>query len=92
MGDAGRARNAFGSCAKGKGDVGVGGVVPSPVGPLVFVDFAFCRRSGIVWIGSVVPLVALGDAAQRFGRAEDGVAGGGMANGFAFDAVLLVIK
>ena len=37
-------------------------------------------------------LVAQGDAAQRFGRAEGGIAGGGMANGFAFDAVLLVIK
>ena len=64
MGDAGRARDAFGSCAKGSGDVGVGGGVPSPVGPLVFVDFAGGGVNGIVGIGSVVPLVALGDAAQ----------------------------
>ena len=40
---------------------------------------------GPVGIGSVVPLVALGDAAQRFGRAEGGVVGGGVANGFAFE-------
>ena len=92
MGYAGGARDAFGSSAKGKGDVGVGGVVPSPGGPLVFVDLAVCRKNGIVWVGRGVTLVALGDAAQCFGRAEDGVAGGGMSNGVAFGAVLLVVK
>ena len=92
MGDASPFLDALSGQAESVGDVFVDGFVPGAVGRLVLEDFALVRRSGIVGIGSVVPLVALGDAAQRFGWAEDGVVIGGMADGLAFEAVLLVIK
>ena len=68
----------------------VGHVVPCPVGTLVFIEFAEGRI--VVGLCLLTLLVALGDAAQRFGRAQDGVIGGGVANDFALDPVLLVIK
>ena len=68
----------------------VGHVVPYPVGVLVFIEFA----GGCVVVGLclLILLVVMGDAAQRFGRAYDGVVGGGVVNDFALDPVLLVIK
>ena len=68
----------------------VGHVVPYPVGALVFIEFA--PGCVVVVLCLLILLVAQGDAAQRFGRAHDGIVGGGVANDFALDPVLLVIK
>ena len=75
--------NADGSLAEGFGDMPVGHVVPYPIGVLVFIEFAPGRV--VVVLCLLILLVVQGDAAHCFGRAQDGIFCGGVANDFALD-------
>ena len=64
--------------------------MPFPVGAFVFIEFAGGRFG--FGVCSLPFLVAQGNAAQRFGWAQEWVVGGGVANDFTLGPVLLVIK